>query len=228
MTDSRKTLIAALLDRTGSMSTSKEATEKGFDELINGQKSEPGEAVVTLAQFDAHPGASVPEFVYTNLPIAEVPPLELVPRGMTPLLDAVGGFVTQIGEDLAKLAEKDRPGTVICMIMTDGHENASREWSWEKVQRLIKQQSEQWSWKFMFLGANIDAVQVGARMGFARGQSMTYNAGDSQAVMDSYAVASASMASTRSGLVDEAEFTEEDRAKAMGKKDKATSGGKKK
>ena len=80
MTNADLTLIAALLDRTGSMQSSVEATQDGFDELINGQRAEPGQALVTLAQFDKHGEAPVPEFVYVNQPIAEVPKLQLVPR----------------------------------------------------------------------------------------------------------------------------------------------------
>jgi hypothetical protein len=229
MTDSRATLIAALLDRTGSMSTSKEATEKGFNELINGQKSEPGDCLVTLAQFDRHANEPVPQWVYRNKPLAEVPPLVLEPRGMTPLLDATGQFVTQVGADLAGLPEDDRPGTVICVIMTDGAENASLDWTWERVSALIKQQQEQYNWHFIFLGANIDAVKVGAAMGVPMASAMTYNADDSQAVMDSYSSVGAGVSGLRSGMASAAAFSPEDRERAMGKKKATTSsGGKKK
>lgn len=150
MTNSDLTLIAALLDRTGSMESSKEATEDGFNELISALKADPGQAFVTLAQFDKYHDAPVPEFVYQNKPINDVPKLALIPRGMTPLLDAAGAFITQIGQDLSELKDNHRPGLVICVIMTDGMENASREWTWESVRALIKQQSEVYNWKFMF------------------------------------------------------------------------------
>lgn len=227
MTNPTLTLIAALLDRTGSMESCKDATEDGFDEYINGQKTQPGKALVTLAQFDAHPGAPVPEFCYTNTPIADVPKLVLDPRGRTPLLDATGEFVTQIGQDLEALPEDRRPGLVICVIMTDGKENASHKWSWEQVHDLITQQREVYNWHFIFLGANIDAVAVGADMGIPMATAMTFNAHDDQAVMDSYAppgiytsaVRSASLTGQSVAVAAAgAAFTEEDRAKAMGEK----------
>lgn len=213
MTDTNKTLIAALLDRSGSMSTSKKATEDGWRELINGQKREPGECLVTLAQFDDRY-----EIVYSPTDIKDLPEFALEPRGMTAMLDAVGKFITDVGASLAVMAEDDRPGTVICLIMTDGMENASREWSWQQVKDLITQQTDQWGWKFLFLGANIDAVDIGARMGMDRGSSLTFDAADPDAVAGTYAVASASMTSTRSGLL--GSFTEEDRKAAMGQKSK--------
>lgn len=170
MTNKDLTLIAALLDRSGSMDDCKRATETGFDELINKQRSEPGEAVVTLSMFD-----DVYENVYANVPIAEVGPLELEPRNMTAMLDATGRFITEIGATLAARPEAERPGTVICLIMTDGYENASKEWTWAAVKELITQQREKYNWQFIFLGANIDAEQVGARMGVPLASSMTYD-----------------------------------------------------
>ena len=170
MTNKDLTLIAALLDRSGSMDDCKRATETGFDELITKQRSEPGEAVVTLSMFD-----DVYENVYANVPIAEVGPLELEPRNMTAMLDATGRFITEIGATLAARPEEERPGTVICLIMTDGYENASKEWTWAAVKELITQQREKYNWQFIFLGANIDAEQVAAQMGVPLGNAMTYD-----------------------------------------------------
>ena len=93
MSNTDLTLIAALLDRSGSMEGCRRATETGFDEMIAQQRSEPGEAVVTLSMFD-----NVYEGVYANVPIADVGPLKLVPRNMTAMLDAIGRFITEVGE----------------------------------------------------------------------------------------------------------------------------------
>jgi len=101
---------------------------------------------------------------------------------------------------------------VICLIMTDGYENASKEWSWDSVKALITQQREEYDWSFLFLGANIDAVDVGGRIGVPLATSMTYNADDPQAVSAAYAMAGREMAKRRSGL--EMGFSEEDRAEA--------------
>ena len=209
MTNPTKTLIAALLDRSGSMEDCKRATETGFDELIAKQRSEPGEAIVTLSMFD-----DVYENVYANVPIADVSPLSLLPRNTTAMLDAIGRFITEIGEHLASFDEADRPGTVICLIMTDGYENASQEWSWEGVKALITQQREQYNWQFIFLGANIDAVHVGSSIGVPMASSLTYNAADDVAVDATYAVVGKAMSSGRSGRA--MSFSDEDRRQARG------------
>lgn len=208
MTDKDKTLIAAVLDRSGSMQSIKHDTEGGFDAFIAEQRKQPGKAVVSLFQFDDHF-----DTVYTMQSIQDVPALALKPRGMTALLDAVGNAITLTGEELASLKEDDRPGKVIFVIMTDGQENSSREWTYESVKKIVKQQTDDYQWEFIFLGANMDAVTVGGSMGFAASNSMSY-AGT--ATMDSYAVASSAVSSVRSG--GKVEFSKEDRQKAMGEK----------
>ncbi|MET7768146.1 vWA domain-containing protein [Nocardia sp. NPDC005366] len=171
MTNTELTLLAVLLDRSGSMQSIKSDTDGGFDAYIEEQRTLPGTIEVTLAQFDTEY-----ECVYANLPIAQVPPLNLRPRGGTALYDAVGKLVTEIGADLAARPEEQRPGTVIVIVLTDGHENSSREWTHEAVRSLITQQQEVYSWDFLFLGANMDAVQIGSQMGFDPRRSITYTA----------------------------------------------------
>ncbi|MEO8813863.1 MAG: VWA domain-containing protein [Mycobacterium sp.] len=213
MTNPNLTLIAALLDRSGSMQDCKRATETGFDEMINQQRGEPGETIVTLSQFD-----NIYENVYANVPIADVSPLRMSPRNATAMLDAIGRFITEIGEHLAGLEEAGRPDTVICLVMTDGYENASQEWNWEAVKSLITQQREQYNWQFMFLGANIDAVQVGGRIGVPEATSMTYNADDDIAVRATYVSAGRAMSSRRLG--EAMDFSAEERLQARGDKSK--------
>jgi hypothetical protein len=208
MTNPDLTLIAALLDRSGSMEECKKATESGFDELIAEQRSLPGEAVVTLSMFDDRY-----DHVYANVPIADVPKLTLVPRNRTAMLDAIGRFITEIGEHLAGIDESDRPGTVICLIMTDGYENASKEWSYNSIKALITQQRDHYDWSFVFLGANIDAVDVGARIGVPKATALTYNSFDTRAVEGAYAVSSAAITHRRSGA--EIGFSDEDRREAI-------------
>ncbi len=171
MTDADKTLIAALLDRSGSMQSIADDTRGGFDSYIAAERGQPGTTVVTLAQFDDRY-----DVVYQNTPIASVPPLDLEPRGMTALLDAIGRFVTEVGAGLAVLPEAERPGEVTVLVMTDGHENASSEWTKEAVRELISQQETVYGWDFVFLGANMDAVDVGSDLGFSAGKSLTYDA----------------------------------------------------
>lgn len=122
MTDPNLTHLYFLLDRSGSMQSIKDDTEGGFDAFIAEQRSQPGDCRVTLAQFDDRY-----EEVYQDVPVADVPPLSLSPRGSTALLDSIGRLLGEAGGRLAALPEHERPGVVIVGIMTDGHENSSRE-----------------------------------------------------------------------------------------------------
>lgn len=212
MTDSTKTLIAGLLDRSGSMSTSVTATEDGWREIIASQAVHPGHCQVTLAQFD-----NEYEVVYPPTDIAVVPEFTLVPRNSTALLDAAGRFITEVGEALAALPEHERPGHVICLIMTDGMENSSRHWTWEAVNRLITQQREVYGWDFIFLGAEIDAVEVGGRMGVDTRYTMSFDKYDYGANRGAFESSSLVMSRKRRGVpADDDGFTDEDRKKAMG------------
>ncbi|PXX67074.1 hypothetical protein DFR70_103830 [Nocardia tenerifensis] len=193
MTNPDLTLIAVLLDRSGSMQSIKSDTEGGFGAFIEEQRKLPKTIEVTLARFDTEY-----ECVYTNRPIAEVPALELQPRGMTALYDAVGRLVTDVGAELAKRPEQERPGTVIVVVLTDGHENSSKEWTHSAVKSLITQQQEVYDWNFLFLGANMDAVEIGTQMGFLRRNSITYAAAP-QGVSGVFRAASASSARLQRG-----------------------------
>ena len=120
--------------------------------------------------------------MYADRDLADVPPLELLPRGRTALLDALGRLITTAGERLAALPEDARPGSVIVGVMTDGMENASREWTHPRIKELIEQQTRDYGWQFLYLGADQDAIEEGAKMGFAAGKSMTYSRGQGQGV----------------------------------------------
>ena len=171
MTNADRKLIAALLDRSGSMRDIAADMCGGFDAFVAKERVQPGSTLVTLAQFDDRY-----EVVYDNKPIGAVPDLRLEPRGMTALFDSIGRFITEVGAGLAALPEDDRPGEVTVLVITDGHENSSREWTAEAVRQLIAQQEKQYSWDFVFLGANMDAVDVGTGLGFAADKSLTYDA----------------------------------------------------
>ncbi|MGV0793771.1 vWA domain-containing protein [Mycolicibacterium sp. XJ1819] len=171
MTDPRRCLIAVLLDRSGSMEAIRTDTEGGFNAFIDGQRDQPLDIRVTLAQFDTEY-----EVVYGGRPVADVPPLQLQPRGATALYDAVGRLVTDVGAELAALPEDQRPGKVTVVVLTDGHENSSKEWTHDAVSAAIRRQEQDYSWEFVFLGANMDAVAIGRRLGFAADRSMTYAA----------------------------------------------------
>lgn len=152
--------ITLVVDRSGSMDAIREDAEGGLNALIREQAALPGEAVLTLVEFD-----SEYDVVHSGKPIGDVPPYRLVPRGHTALLDAVGRAVAETGERLAKMEEKDRPGLVLFAIVTDGLENASREYTKARVREMIEIQQRDYSWQFTFLGANQDAFAEARSMG---------------------------------------------------------------
>jgi hypothetical protein len=184
MTDPQRALIAVLLDRSGSMESIKSDTEGGFNAFVAEQRNGSLDVRVTLAQFDTEY-----EVVYADRPLRDVPPLQLQPRGMTALYDAVGKLITDVGAELAVLPDDQRPGRVTVVVLTDGHENSSREWSHDAVGKAIRRQERDYAWDFVFLGANMDAVAIGQKMGFAADKSMTY-AADGDAVASAWAATS--------------------------------------
>lgn len=194
MTRSDLTHLYFLLDRSGSMQSIKADTEGGFASFIDEQRSGvSGECRVTLAQFD-----NSFELVYSGLPLAEVPPLTLAPRGSTALLDAMGRMITEAGETLAALPEDQRPGTVVMAVMTDGHENASTEWTHPAIKSLVEQQTEAYRWQFLYMGADQDAIEVGRSMGVKAEHSVTYGRGKAREAM---AATSAKVAGLRAARV---------------------------
>jgi hypothetical protein len=172
MTDSRKTHIYFLLDRSGSMASIKSATEEGFAAFIAEQQSGEGECLVSLAQFD-----SEYEIVFRSLPVSAVPALNLVPRYGTALLDSMGRLIHDAGAELAALSEAQRPGTVIVAIMTDGEENSSTEWTHAAIKAMVEHQTDKYGWQFLYMGADQDAVEVGRSIGVKDEYSVTYTRG---------------------------------------------------
>jgi hypothetical protein len=152
--------ITLVVDRSGSMQDIREDAEGGINAFIEEQRKQPGETLLTLLQFDTEY-----ELLHNGLPVADVPKYRLVPRGMTALLDAVGRAINETGDRLSKMAEADRPGLVVFVIMTDGMENSSREFTKQQVRQLIDQQQSAYSWQFTFLGADQDAFAEASGMG---------------------------------------------------------------
>lgn len=130
--------------------------------FIASQKAKPGEALLTLVQFDTEY-----EFIHKGVGIATAPTFKLVPRGSTALLDAVGRAINETGARLAAMEESQRPGLVIFVIVTDGQENSSREFTRAKIREMIEHQQSAYNWQFTFLAANQDAFAEGASLGIA-------------------------------------------------------------
>jgi len=178
MTRSDLTHLYFLLDRSGSMQSIKSDIEGGFEAFVDAQRKAPGECLASLSQFD-----DVYEVVYADKPVADVQPLDLRPRNMTALHDAMGRLITDAGAKLAALPEDQRPGTVIVAIMTDGLENASKEWHAPAVKSLVELQTKQYNWEFLYMGADQDAGEVGAGLGIAAANSITYSRGKAKEAM---------------------------------------------
>ena len=185
MPDPNKTLIAVLLDRSGSMHSIRDAMCEGLNGFLADQARQPGECYVTLALFDGglvtRPAGKEDWYFYLcrNQPIAHVPFLStvnFVPRGMTALWDALVRLIDETGAELAALPEEQRPGQVIVVVVTDGQENHSRTHFVADVRQRVEHQSSAYSWQFTYLGANQDAILTGAWLGIAAGASLTYTA----------------------------------------------------
>lgn len=178
MTDKNLTHLYFLLDRSGSMQSIRTETQAGFDAFIAEQRGVPGRCRVSLSQFDDQY-----DEVYADRDITDVPALDLAPRGSTALLDSLGRMVVTAGERLAALPEDQRPGSVIVGVMTDGYENASQDWTYARIKELIEHQTRVYGWQFMYLGADQDAIEEGAKMGFARADSLAYARGKADKAM---------------------------------------------
>lgn len=163
--------ITLVVDRSGSMNQVREDAEGGVNAFIAEQTKQPGEALLTLVQFDTEY-----EFLHQGVPVDLVPPYELLPRGATALLDAVGRAINETGHRLAAMPEHERPGLVVVVIMTDGHENSSHEFSKAQIRRMIEHQQYVYSWQFTFLGANQDSFAEADKLGIALDGAANYRA----------------------------------------------------
>lgn len=159
------TEMVFVLDRSGSMSGLAADTIGGFNELIEKQKKIEGRAYVTTVLFDHEY-----EVLHDHVALEEVAPLtdkEYFARGSTALLDAVGRTIDAVGARLAAAPEEERPAHVVFVITTDGMENSSREYTAKRVRGMIEHQQQKYSWQFVFLGANMDAVSEARNLGIS-------------------------------------------------------------
>lgn len=152
--------ITVVLDRSGSMDQCKSEVIGGLKKFVEEQQKQPWKANYTLVQFDDEY-----EVVHSGIPIDKVPELNFKPRGCTALNDAVGKAIVSTGERLAAMSESDRPGLVMFVIVTDGHENSSKEFKRRQIKEMIEHQTNVYQWKFTYLGANQDAFKVGNSLG---------------------------------------------------------------
>lgn len=167
------TELVFILDRSGSMSGLESDTIGGYNAMLNKQKSEEGEAIVTTVLFD-----DKYQLLHDRINIKGVNPIteeDYFVRGTTALLDAVGRTIQKISNAQRHTAREYRPDKTIFVITTDGMENASSEYTYEKVKSMIEAEKEKSGWEFIFLGANIDAIATAARFGIDSKRSANYN-----------------------------------------------------
>ena len=166
------TEIIFILDRSGSMSGLEADTIGGFNSMIAKQKKEDGDAYVSTILFDDQCEVLHDRILMDNVPV--MTEKEYYVRGCTALLDSVGGAIHHIANIHKYAREEDRPEKTLFVITTDGMENASKQYSYEKVQAMIKKKQEEYGWEFLFIGANIDAVQEAKRFGIRKERAVNY------------------------------------------------------
>jgi hypothetical protein len=148
----------------------------GYNSMLKKQRETAGEVLVSTVLFDDRS-----EVLYDRIPLRKMPRMteeDYYVRGCTALLDAVGGAIHHIGNVHKYARKEDRPDKTVFVIITDGMENASRRYSYEKVRGLIERQKEKYGWEFLFLGANIYAVAVASRVGISADRAVEYNCDD--------------------------------------------------
>lgn len=166
------TEIVYILDRSGSMGGLEADTIGGFNSMMEKEKKTGEKALVSTVLFD-----DVCEVIHDRVPIEKIREMtdqQYFVRGCTALLDAVGGAIHHIGNIHKYAREEDRPEKTIFVITTDGLENASSRYSYERVQKMIKRQQKKYGWEFIFIGANIDAYAEAERFGIRRERAVNY------------------------------------------------------
>ena len=193
--------ITIIVDRSGSMESIKTDAEGGIRTFVADQQKQPGEATLSLIQFD-----TVYEEVYTAKPINDVPDYTLVPRGGTAYLDALGRAIVMAGERMKAIPEGQRPGLVVMVVVTDGEENSSKEYTHAKIKEMIQHQQDVYKWQFTFLAAGMDAFKEGQALGINAAGVCGFTA---ENVTRAYASASANIGRMRSSSFKGAEIKNE-------------------
>lgn len=189
------TELVFILDRSGSMFGLEADTIGGFNSMIAKQRREAGEALVSTVLFNG-----TTTVLHDRVPLTRIEPMterQYQTGGCTALLDAIGGAIHHIGNVHKYAREEDRPEHTLFVITTDGLENASHSYSADQVRRMIRRQRENYGWEFIFLGANIDAVETAAHIGIDRSRAVNYHS-DSRGTRLNYEVLSDAISSVRS------------------------------
>jgi len=192
------TELVFILDRSGSMQGLENDTIGGFNAMIEKQKAVAGEALVSTVLFD-----NESQVIHDRVDIRSIRPMtreEYSVRGCTALLDAIGGAIHHIGNVHKYARAEDVPEKTLFVITTDGMENASHRYSSDEVKRKIQRQQEKYGWEFIFLGANIDAVETAGRLGIARNRAAQFHS-DREGTRLNYQVVSHAVACMRQSAI---------------------------
>ena len=188
------TEIVFILDRSGSMSGLEADTIGGFNSMIEEQKKAEGDALISTILFD-----NVSEVLHDRVDVQNMKPMteqDYKVRGCTALLDAIGGAIHHIGNIHKYAREEDVPEHTMFVITTDGMENASHYYSSEKVKHMIEHEKNKYGWEFLFLGANIDAVETAGHFGIDADRAVNYRC-DSAGTALNYEVLSEAISAVR-------------------------------
>lgn len=188
------TEIVFILDRSGSMAGLEADTIGGFNAMIEKQRKEEGECLVSTVLFDNYS-----EVLHDRIKLSEIKPMtdkEYTVRGCTALIDAIGGAIHHIGNVHKYARPEDVPAHTMFIITTDGMENASRKYTADRVKQMIERQKENYGWEFLFIGANIDAVETAVRYGIGSDRAVNYHA-DGQGTQIVYESVSRAVCSMR-------------------------------
>lgn len=213
------TELVFILDRSGSMAGLESDTVGGFNAMIEKQRKQEGECFVSTVLFDDES-----EVLHDRVKLSLVPKMteaDYTVRGCTALIDAIGGAIHHIGNIHKYARKEDVPANTLFVITTDGMENSSRRYSAERVKKMIERQKERYGWEFLFIGANIDAVETAARYGIDRDRAVNYNADEkgTRVVYDAVAGAVCNVRASKSLNADWCEEIDAD-YKSRGKKNK--------
>lgn len=198
------TELVFIIDRSGSMSGLESDTVGGFNSMIEKQKKEDGECFVSTVVFD-----DVCEVLHDRVKLQNVPKMtdrDYTVRGCTALIDAIGGAIHHIGNIHKYARKEDVPEHTMFVIITDGQENASRRYSAEKVKNMIDRQKKKYGWEFLFIGANIDAVETASHFGIDKERAVNYNA-DSRGTDILYSTVAKAVSEARVGHTLEADWS---------------------
>lgn len=169
------THISIILDRSGSMDSIRDDTIGGFNRFLRDQREQPGKATLTLVQFDTEAPYEVLQHFHDIQAVPELDKKTFVPRGGTPLLDAIGKGIGDLDACLNRLDEAERPARVIMVVVTDGQENSSVEYRKQDIERMVKEKMENNGWQFVYLSADLAAMCDAQALSIPRDSSMYYS-----------------------------------------------------